>query len=104
MPLDYFELEGRSAETEALRQKVKLSLEADVVKFFEESRGQVAIYDANVSPSVLDLLSLMYGLTRWIGIRMGRDPLGKHFERNLKRWESTSSLLVRLFLSLGIIR
>lgn len=102
--MDYFELEGRSAETEALRQKVKLSLEDDVVKFFEESRGQVAIYDANVSSSVFDFIPSTHVLTRWIGIRMVRDRLGKHCERNLKRWESTSSLLVRLFLSLGIIR
>lgn len=49
LPPDYFQLVGRSAETEALREKVKLSLEDDVEKFFSENRGQVAIYDANVS-------------------------------------------------------
>lgn len=49
LPSDYFNPEERGPETEALRTKVKESLEADVEKFFRENRGQVAIYDANVS-------------------------------------------------------
>lgn len=48
LPLDYFKLEGRSEQTEALRERVKISLEDDVEKFFAQGRGQVAIYDANV--------------------------------------------------------
>ncbi|KAL8277556.1 hypothetical protein RQP46_009988 [Phenoliferia psychrophenolica] len=44
---DYFSPENRSPETQALRDKVKASLEADVEAFFSENRGQVAIYDAN---------------------------------------------------------
>ncbi|KAM0749991.1 bifunctional 6-phosphofructo-2-kinase/fructose-2,6-bisphosphate 2-phosphatase [Meredithblackwellia eburnea MCA 4105] len=47
LPADYFRPEGRSEETQALRDKVKHSLEEDVVRFFQENRGQVAIYDAN---------------------------------------------------------
>ncbi|KAK4701670.1 hypothetical protein P7C70_g4559, partial [Phenoliferia sp. Uapishka_3] len=39
--------EGRSPETQELRDKVKKSLEDEVARFFEENRGQVAIYDAN---------------------------------------------------------
>lgn len=49
MPKDYFSLGERSKETEELRKKVKEGLEDKVVAFFREKRGQVAIYDANVS-------------------------------------------------------
>jgi 6-phosphofructo-2-kinase/fructose-2,6-biphosphatase 4 len=47
LPPDYFSPKGRSPETEILRKKVLDTLEADVIKFFKENRGQVAIYDAN---------------------------------------------------------
>lgn len=53
LPDDYFQSEGRSPETEQLRLKVKQSLEDDVEKFFNENRGQVAIYDANVESFAL---------------------------------------------------
>ncbi|GAA5932716.1 bifunctional nucleoside/nucleotide kinase/histidine phosphatase family protein [Sporobolomyces koalae] len=47
LPPDYFSPIDRSPETDELRQKVRLTLEEDVAKFFKENRGQVAIYDAN---------------------------------------------------------
>lgn len=49
LPADYFSPANRSESTEALRTSVRLSLEENLVKFFKENRGQVAIYDANVS-------------------------------------------------------
>lgn len=50
LPPDYFSPSGRTPETEEMRRRVRDSLEDDVSKFFSEGRGQVAIYDANVSP------------------------------------------------------
>ncbi|KAI5481004.1 6-phosphofructo-2-kinase / fructose-2,6-bisphosphatase [Pseudohyphozyma bogoriensis] len=49
LPPDYFghSPEERSPSTEALRKRIKESLEDSVVEFFTEKRGQVAIYDAN---------------------------------------------------------
>ncbi|GAA6012426.1 hypothetical protein JCM11491_004329 [Sporobolomyces phaffii] len=47
LPPDYFSPVDRSPETDELRQKVRLTLEEDVARFFKENRGQVAIYDAN---------------------------------------------------------
>lgn len=47
LPADYFQPEGRSEETEAMRRRVRISLENDLEAFFSENRGQVAIYDAN---------------------------------------------------------
>ncbi|GAA5877469.1 hypothetical protein JCM16303_003344 [Sporobolomyces ruberrimus] len=47
LPPDYFSPVDRSEETDVLRQKVRLTLEEDVARFFKENRGQVAIYDAN---------------------------------------------------------
>lgn len=49
LPPDYFSPNDRSAATEQMRKQVKQSLEGEVEKFFKENRGQVAIYDANVS-------------------------------------------------------
>lgn len=50
LPPDYFNPSGRTPETEEMRRRVRESLEEDVSNFFSEGRGQVAIYDANVSP------------------------------------------------------
>ncbi|GAA5830441.1 hypothetical protein JCM5353_005845 [Sporobolomyces roseus] len=47
LPPDYFSPVDRSDETDELRQRVRLTLEEDVARFFKENRGQVAIYDAN---------------------------------------------------------
>lgn len=47
LPKDYFSPIDRSPETDELRQRVRLTLEEDVARFFKENRGQVAIYDAN---------------------------------------------------------
>lgn len=49
LPPDYFNPAGRSEATEELRRTVRESLENDVKDFFTKRRGQVAIYDANVS-------------------------------------------------------
>ena len=49
LPDDYFYAEGRSSESEVLRNTVKLGLMQDVSDFFLQTKGQVAIYDANVS-------------------------------------------------------
>ncbi|SCV74821.1 BQ2448_7850 [Microbotryum intermedium] len=47
LPKDYFYTEGRCAETEQLRSLVKDSLESEIISFFNQRNGQVAIYDAN---------------------------------------------------------
>ncbi|SGY81120.1 BQ5605_C009g05464 [Microbotryum silenes-dioicae] len=47
LPKDYFYTEGRCAETEQLRSRVKDSLETEIISFFNQRNGQVAIYDAN---------------------------------------------------------
>lgn len=52
LPPDYFSPVDRSDETDELRQRVRLTLEEDVARFFKENRGQVAIYDANVRVSL----------------------------------------------------
>lgn len=45
---DWRPLKGeKSAETQALRRKIKEGCEANIISFFEKDRGQVAIYDAN---------------------------------------------------------
>lgn len=49
LPPDYFQPEGRSAETDELRAKVRITLEEEVARYFKENEGQVAIFDANVS-------------------------------------------------------
>lgn len=58
LPEDYFWAEGRSEATEKLRLSVKRGLEEDVQTFFTERKGQVAIYDANVSEPPLALAVL----------------------------------------------
>jgi hypothetical protein len=48
LPQDYFDPVNRSAETDELRQRVRVTLEEELATFFKDNRGQVAIYDANV--------------------------------------------------------
>ena len=57
LPPDYFTPGDISEETAKLRRRVKTSLEDDVLDFFNEKRGQVAIYDANVSATGGQMLS-----------------------------------------------
>lgn len=52
LPDDYFFADGRSPSTEKLRNMVKIGLLEEVTDFFVEKKGQVAIYDANVSFSM----------------------------------------------------
>ncbi|KAG8899313.1 hypothetical protein FRB99_006813 [Tulasnella sp. 403] len=47
LPPDYFTHGPRLAETQKLRTMVKVGCEGNIMKFFREERGQVAIYDAN---------------------------------------------------------
>ncbi|KAG8891647.1 hypothetical protein FRB99_003436, partial [Tulasnella sp. 403] len=47
VPPDYFTYGKKSPETEALRKRIKEGCEKNIINFFNQERGQVAIYDAN---------------------------------------------------------
>jgi 6-phosphofructo-2-kinase / fructose-2,6-biphosphatase 4 len=83
LPPDYFNPSGRTPETEEMRRRVRESLEEDVSKFFSEGRGQVAIYDANVSPlgaCVEELVELTTFSSSQNGTRAVRKEVREKFE------------------------
>ncbi|BGP14758.1 hypothetical protein JCM10213v2_002710 [Rhodosporidiobolus nylandii] len=47
LPADYFDPTGRSAATDELRLRVRVTLEEEIARYFKDNVGQVAIYDAN---------------------------------------------------------
>lgn len=92
LPPDYFSPEGRSGETQALRDKVRLNLLSEMEEFFHSHRGQVAIYDANVG-LVHCRPPRETALTRAFRTRLGK--LGRTCVTSSNQWASTSSSSVR---------